>query len=82
MINRKGVIKISYHFIDNEPDRVQEVFSKVLPLEIKTNHFNRIIEYYCISKEFEEVEENCAAPFYEVVFTEKDGKYIITFEKV
>lgn len=66
--NRKGKIKISWLLVHENPEEVQLVFSKVIPVKAELNFMSNSIEYDCVSKEFDEIEDYQALPTYDVIF--------------
>tara|TARA_R110000737_G_C14433847_1_gene460155 strand:- start:80 stop:337 length:258 start_codon:yes stop_codon:yes gene_type:complete len=75
--NRKGILKISTHFInDLSYDNLSIVFQDIIVLNIESQGFNDLI-YYCISKHFKEIDVACAAPEYVIKLETNHKKEIV-----
>lgn len=74
---RRGLIKLSKTFLDNDIELVRMLFSNFYPVSIVSDYLymNDEIHYYGYSEHFEEVEEATIAPEYMVVvYSNKEGK--------
>jgi hypothetical protein len=69
--NRKGKLIISRHFILEADENVlREIFTNFFPIDIDRYHLINYwdsILYYGVSPHFDEIEEACVAPEYEIV---------------
>ena len=87
MNNRNlGRVNIPCEFIDNEPERVAEVFAllKFIPLRAEWLDYKKMIEYIAISDQFEHVPLGKLIPEYQLkISQDKDDKITsVTAEKL
>jgi hypothetical protein len=78
LFRRKGKLIVSRQLILEASEQVlKEIFSNFFPIDADRHHNHNYwdsILYYGISPHFEEVEEACIAPEYEMVFdTDENG---------
>ena len=82
---RKGCLLVSRELIlQADVDTLKVIFSNFFPLDADRNHsisYWDSIKYYGISEHFEEVEEACVAPTYEM-WLERDKNGKVKFEKM
>ena len=75
--NRKGILRISTHFIDDlSYDDLSIVFQDIIVLNIESQGFDDLI-YYCISKHFKEIEVACVIPEYVINLQTNNKKEIV-----
>lgn len=82
---RKGHLLVNRELIlQADVDTLKVIFSNFFPLDVNRHHIVNYwdsIEYYGISEHFEEVEEACVAPTYEMwLKRDKNGK--VKFDKM
>jgi hypothetical protein len=82
---RKGILMVSRQLImEADLNMLKVIFSNFIPIDADRNHninYWDSIKYYGISEHFEEVEEACIAPNYEMVLT-RNEKGVVKFEKM
>jgi hypothetical protein len=82
---RKGVLMVSRQLImEADLNTLKVIFSNFIPIDADRNHsinYWDSIKYYGISEHFEEVEEACIAPSYEMMLT-RNEKGVVRFEKM
>lgn len=74
----KGRIEISWICIHENPDEVQKVFAKVIPVRAELKFISNSIEYDCLSYEFEQIEDYEEPPKYKA--TVENG--VVSFKRI
>lgn len=68
--NKKGVIKVSNYFYENEYEIIKEIFKYFQPTHIEFRYWeNSTWWFYGVSELFEEVAEGNPIPQYDAIFT-------------
>lgn len=73
MKNRKGKLRISRTFIENDIEVVQLIFSVFIPIYIINNGFDTFIEYHGYSNNFDLLIEGDEIPFYGCIIVDDNG---------
>lgn len=78
LFNRKGKLIVSRQLIlEAKESTLREIFTNFFPIDADRHHQYQYwdsIAYYGVSPHFEEVEEACVAPEYDIVLdTDEDG---------
>lgn len=79
MRNRQGKFYISHVVIDLHPEAVMNIMSKVIVVRCEYQYHSMMFEYIALSNEFDEVEEGCSVPQYDVSYNDKNE---VGFNKV
>lgn len=84
LFKRKGVLIVNRELILESNEQVlKEIFTNFFPIDVDRSHQYQYwdsIQYYGVSPHFEEVEEACIAPEYNIVLDiDKDG--IVKFNR-
>ena len=61
-----GKFFFSDAMLKSQPDILQKIFAKVIPLNVSYDYSRQIFEVSACSKEFEPLEEHAEIPFYQV----------------
>lgn len=64
---RFGTIMYTDQILEQNPDIVQKLFSKIIPFKIEFNYIAERFEVEAVSKEFEPVEFGDKIPHYDVI---------------
>lgn len=76
---RRGVIFVDGRILQQSPDKLQLILSKVIPVYVASNAMSGLIEYQCFSTEFEELQPNEAIPSYNFTIDEENN---VKFERI
>jgi len=76
--DRIGKFSISMILIENNPDFVREIFSrlKAIVLRAETLWYNKEIEYFAISERFDVREEGMVVPTYKLEVTNTNDGHV------
>jgi hypothetical protein len=82
-LHRKiGVVTIPERTYQEEPEKVQLIFSNLVPLRIERRYDLAAYEIMAISEAFGEIEEGSIAPPYEAIFREEDENTFVEFKRI
>jgi hypothetical protein len=82
MIKQRGTILISQEDYINNTDKVQLIFSNIIPYRIEHIFCSGMFEVLAMSEAFEPVEEGVMPPMYQAEFWEEEGHTFVKFRKV
>ena len=86
LARRKGIIKFQDNFIEDAHNLNEKIlpalFSRLFPIYIQRNSAYDYNEYYCVSPNFDVIDDGCEIPEYDCTIDDFEGDPKITFQKL
>jgi len=77
MAKRLGRFMITEFMITDHEDSLYRYFANCIILDVKHDRWKKTLEYLAISKCFRVVKDGEKIPFYMLIVTERNGKWVI-----
>ena len=76
-----GIVTIPRKMVLFQPEKVQLVYSNLIPIRVTERYDLAAYEVMAISEEFDIIDEGSIAPPYKAIFKEEDENTFVVFER-